>query len=374
MTETTIVIVGAGIAGLATALALAPMGEVLVLERRGALASNEGAGIQIPPNAVKALATLGAAERVVDAAYRPAGLSVFSGTRPVTRLPYGSAFEARFGAPSLTTGRAALHRALLDEVLNRPNVTVVADRPVERVERTGDGWILPGLGGAARGARWLVAADGVNSAIRRSLRGEEPRDAGWVAWRGRGAGGRDTRLTDTGLTDTNLFMAPGAHLVRYAMAGGESSGASNAVFIAPVGRSPSDDAPLRPALRSIEDWVPWPVKVHPRHVFDGDAVAYVGDAAHAMVPFLAQGAAMALEDAAMLGLCAQRHGLTPDALVAYRTARARRTRQVADASDQQGRIYHMRPPLSFARNAVMANVGASGILRRVDWLFRWTPA
>lgn len=355
-----IVVVGAGIGGLAAALALARTAEVVVLERRAAFASNAGAGIQLAPNAMKALAALGVAEPVRALAHAPAGLRLTAGRRTVTRLAYDGAFEARFGAPSLTATRAALHAALLAAAEAHPAVTVRTGLAVETVRAEGSGWRVPEVDGRIR---LLVAADGVNSTIRRRLVGDDAVETGWIAWRGRGPHHGDG--------DTCLAMARGAHLVRYGMGAEET----NAVYVAAerAGTPGAAGGPLGEALGALHDWVPWPVLVRRRHVFALPRLAFVGDAAHAMRPFLAQGAAMALEDAAVLGAALVRHDIGEAALAAYRNARHPRTKRAAWAALGQGAIYHLPPPASFARDAAMTRLGPAGILGRVDWLYGWSP-
>jgi salicylate hydroxylase len=345
-----IVIIGAGIGGLAAALAAADHGEVVVLERRGAVEANAGAGIQLSPNAMKALAVLGAEAAVRAVATRPPGLVIRSAGRraAVTRVDY-AALPARFGAPTLTVARAALHAALLGAVRAR-GIDVRFEARVTRL----DGAALPEHG---LSARLVVVADGVGSA----LAGGAPRETGAVAWRGRGRpAGADTVLT----------MAAGAHLVRYSIGEGD-----NVVFVTGRGRDPAAFAgsAIGPEIADVEGWVPWPIRVRPAHVFARGPAAVLGDAAHAMPPFLAQGGAMALEDAAVLKLALAAHGPTEQALARYAAVRAPRTRRVATETARQGILYHLPAPASLARDAVMARLGPGAVLARVAWLYGWTP-
>jgi salicylate hydroxylase len=116
------------------------------------------------------------------------------------------------------------------------------------------------------------------------------------------------------------------------------------------------------------------MRVRPRHVFRAGPVAFTGDAAHAMLPFLAQGGAMAIEDAAVLGAAVARHGPGSQALAAYESARAARVRDVARQAERQGGIYHMAIPFSLARDAAMRHLGPDAVRARVDWIYRWQPA
>lgn len=356
-----IVIVGGGIAGLACALALSDVADVLVVERRAAIAANAGQGIQLSPNAVKALRVLGAEEAVRAVATAPTGLTIRSAGRsaPVVRVPYDGA-EARYGAPYLTASRAALHDALADAARARPSVTLAFDTRVRRVASRGGRVHVEGLDAPAD---LVVAADGVRSDLRAALVGDAPQETGWIAWRGRGrpAGG-----------DTELVMASGHHLVRYAL----SEEDDNCVLVARErGRKPEALAKTSSGahLADVADFMPWPMRTRPRHVFRAGPVALAGDAAHAMLPFLAQGGAMALEDAAVLRWAVRSHGIGNAALAAYDAARRPRTRRVAAQSDSQGGIYHLALPFCLARDEVMRRLGPDAVRRRVDWIYRWSP-
>ena len=292
-----IVIVGAGIAGLSAALALADFGDVIVLERRGPEAANSGAGIQLSPNAMKALSALGTAERVATVATgaRCAG----DGERPAHRP--AAALQARHGGPlrravlhrraRRTPWRAdrRRHRARDRHPLRRAGR---ADHP--RAGRQSPAGDRPPGGSPRRGRRGPLA-------LRGALAGDGPRDTGWTAWRGIGS--------DAAANETDLVLGTGHHLVRYAL----SNAQENCVLIT---RDPKGPGAVRgdaaTMMADVARWTPWPIKVMPRHVFHGAGVAFVGDAAHAMLPFLAQGGAMALEDAVALGAAVprarRRHG------------------------------------------------------------------
>ncbi len=354
------VVIGAGIAGLAASLALVDFGPVVVLERRAADAANAGAGIQISPNAVKALAALGAAEDVSRVAHAPEALIVRAPgqSAALVRVAYGKAISDRYGAPYYTASRAGLHGALLAAALRR-GVVVRYDRPVQHLSQSAASCIVSG---ADVEAKLVVAADGVNSRTRQGLLGDAPRATGWIAWRGTG---------NTAGQATELIMGSGHHVVRYAL----TSTDANCVLIASEkSRGPSGIArtPTGPLVADVAEWTPWPIAVRPRHAFASGRVAFIGDAAHAMLPFLAQGAAMALEDAACLKLAVAEHGPTPEAVAHYAAARRPRTRRIAAMSEQQGQVYHLPFPLDRMRNLAMRRLGPRAVMSRVDPVYSWT--
>ncbi|GAB5376069.1 MAG: FAD-dependent monooxygenase [Acuticoccus sp.] len=357
-----ILVVGAGIAGLSAALALAPFGDVVVVERRSDAAANAGAGIQLSPNAIKALAAIGARETVAARASAPAGLTIRAAGRPapLTRLDYG-AMDATFGAPYLTASRADLAAGLLAAVAAQPAITLRYDCALEALEAApGGGWRAAGLDATPD---FVVVADGVGSPLRGQLIGDAPRATPFVAWRGSAA--------DEGSADTELTMATGCHLVRYALANRRD----NIVFITKGARHPATitAGPMAAPLAAVTDWTPWPIRVRPRARFALDRGVLIGDAAHAMPPFLAQGGAMAIEDAAVLGAMVTRHGLGATAAVAYEGERQARINRLAAQTGRQGGIYHLPVPLSLPRDMAMRRLGAAGILSRVGWIYGWQP-
>ncbi|MEM6848702.1 MAG: FAD-dependent monooxygenase [Pseudomonadota bacterium] len=360
-----IVVVGAGIGGLASALALSAFSEVLILERRSSEDANAGAGIQLSPNAIHALRFVSAdlAQSVTARASTPSGLQILSGAgrSPLAAVDYRAVMNERHGAPYLTIARRELYQALVGAVGSNPRIALKDNTPVSGVERVGGGWRVAGL---AEPCCFLVAADGVNSAVRGAVRGDGPIDTRFVAWRGTGRTHADV---------TSLTMMHDRHLVRYAL----REDADNVVL---VEKGPASDRPAAldsPQAFAVEDasgWRPWPIAVREPHWFGEGTLAAVGDASHAMVPFLAQGGAMVLEDAAQLKADVSRFGLTAAAVDAYAKARAPRIKQVAAQAKQQGLIYHVPAPASWVRDLVIKAGGERAVLRRVDWIYRWRPA
>ena len=386
-------VVGAGIGGLAAALALARQGfRSDVFERAPAL-QEFGAGLQLTPNATRALERLGALAAVRKVASAPGAVRVLRGVdgAELARLPVGGA-ERRWGAPYLAVHRVDLHRVLAEAAAATGQVALHFGAEVADVVSEAGAVSI----GVERGAlsrretgEAIVGADGLRSLVRARLgRGDTDAphfsyrvafratvEAEWVAPRW-----RDNEVT--------LRLGPRAHLVHYPLRGGsvinlvaviESNGRSAS------GADPWDGEADREALdRAFRDWSydardliaapkrwrAWPLMLRPpldRFAFG--RIALIGDAAHPMTPFLAQGAAQAIEDS---GALAHRLGETTNAeaaLAAYSADRVARANRVQREASMQGRIYHLSGPFALARDFAMRALGPEGVLKRLDWLY-----
>jgi salicylate hydroxylase len=336
-------VVGAGLAGLATATGLARLGAgVTVLERAPAL-TEAGAGVQISPNGAAALRALGLWDRVAAAGDATDAVVLCDGAsgRVLVRTPLqGRAFRLLH--------RADLLAALADGAV-AAGVTVQTGQAVRTVA---DGLHLSG--GGTRHPGLIVGADGLRSVVHHHLNGTvAPFFTRQVAWRAIIPG-------DGGPAAAQVFMAPGRHLVTYPLRGGRLR---NIVAVeersdwAEEGWSHADSpdtlraafagfgGPVPDWLAAVRDCWLWGLFRHPvARVWqevreDGAGVALVGDAAHPTLPFLAQGANLAFEDAATLTACLGRHPVL-QALAAYQAARAPRATRVVAAATANARIYH----------------------------------
>lgn len=394
-----ILIAGAGIAGLTAALAFAQRGFAAHVFERSDRLEEIGAGLQVSPNATRILDQLGVLKSLRARAVRPDAVVMrrASTLAEIARVPLGDYGERRWGAPYLVARRADLQSALLDVARNNPRVTIETGATVQdfglsqgasslKVERGG----TP----ADEAGALAIAADGVWSTIRAQA-GQvgKSRYIGQLAWR---------RTLETGDGDFNAFvdrftasvvtafLHPGFHLIAYPISSGR---AINLVAFTRSRIEPragwgalADSAPLAAAMRSTHPaltrlvepgrpWTAWPI-----HVADLDGawvdpagLALIGDAAHAMTPFAAQGAAMAIEDADTLAeaVTAASPDVRPQALANWALARRRRVMRVARRGALNEFAWHARGPVVVARDLFLKARGGEKLAGDLDWLYGW---
>lgn len=384
-----VLIAGGGIGGLATAIALAQRGiPARVLERRSRL-SEAGAGIQIGPNGVRALRRLGADRLLAASAARPSAITVRDGAggTVLARLPLGDWIEKRHGAPYWVAHRRDLQTALLERTAELPLASITTGFAVADVEITNIGVrVRSDAGDAAEGIA-LVAADGQFSRLRRdhftsTALGFSGKTAARTVLSAEDAAG----LPD--ITAVGVWLAPDAHVVHYPVRAGREIAVVVIIdenwqeedWGAPADRSRLMAAlehfspQLQTALAAAPDWRRWALlDADPLSTWSRGRVTLLGDAAHPIQPFLAQGGAMALEDALTLADCLHANSANAEAaFLAYENARKRRTARVVSASRRNGRIYHLSGLAALARNAVLRTLPGARVLASFDWLYGWT--
>jgi salicylate hydroxylase len=394
----TVVIAGAGIAGLTTALSLAQRGLRAVLLDQTERLDEAGAGLQLSPNASRVLIDLGLGDRLRAAVVVPQALRILRAHdgREVSRIPLAQA-SSRFGAPYWVIHRGDLQGALLDAARAQPDVRVVLGVRFDRFALHANGVTVKGVrarpdpnspaGFDANGIA-LIGADGIWSSVRSQLGDQEPaRFAGRVAYRA--VVPADMVAASAREPMINLWLGPRCHLVHYPVAGGRlinlvaiaedawneqgwSTGSPPAEVLAryPLGRW---SRAARDLIGMPERWLKWALyDRQPSDNWGEGPVTLVGDAAHPMLPFLAQGAAMAIEDAALVAEQIASNPADPAAgLRAYEAERRGRTTRMQRDARRTGTFYHYSGPDAFARNLVLRALGGEWLLRRYDWIYGW---
>jgi salicylate hydroxylase len=383
-----VLIAGGGIGGLATALALARHGIAShVLERRPAFLE-DGAGIQIGPNGTRILRQLGVAEALRPHVGIPEALSVRDGRSGVelARMPLGRWIAMRHGAPYWVAHRRDLHAALLQTVRAEPLVALSMGFDAAEVASDVAHVAVASPNGQAWAGKALIAADGIWSPLRKLMfNAAAPTFCGKSA--ARSVIPIDDLPEDFHRPETTIWLFRNAHVVHYPVSGGEEM----AVIVVLDDRHEIGDwnAPVPPswvqqkmpecaeALQALilqaRAWKQWALHTLPvPQQWSRGPIALLGDAAHPVLPFLAQGGVMALEDAMVVAEAMRRypHDVAA-ALKWYQRQRRPRTLRVARASRRNGRIFHLSGPQAAARNLVLRRVPAQRLMARYDWLYGW---
>jgi len=390
-----VIVAGAGIGGLTTALALARRGFRVVIMEQAERLEETGAGIQLSPNATRILIELGLGDRLGPLIVAPEAVRILSARsgRQIVRMPLGAAAAQRYGAPYWMIHRGDLQAALAGAVAQEVDISLKLGMRVEDFVTHANGVTV-----SARGANglWderghaLIAADGLWS-VARPLLGvkDTPRFSGRTAWRALIPANEVVPEFREPLI--HLWLGRDTHLVHYPVKAGAlinvvvitTDDWSGAGWSEPGSRD--ELLPRLPAarwapqaralVRQPETWLKWALfERPPPTVWSKGAAALLGDAAHPMLPFLAQGAAMAIEDAAVAARCLAR---MPDdaagALKSYAAMRRGRTRKVQRFAAKNGERYHLPAAPAMLRNAAMRIMGGAHLLHHYDWLYDWRP-
>jgi salicylate hydroxylase len=390
----TVIIAGAGIGGLTTALALTRAGFRASLIEQSPKLQEVGAGMQLGPNASRILIALGLWPRLAHLVTIPESIRVMSGgsAREIARIPLGLDAQERYGAPYWCIHRADLQAALADAAAHEYDISLKLGVKLEEFAAHVNG--VSALGRHAqtmideRGIA-LIGADGIWSTVAKHLRQKPAKFAHRIAWRTLMRA--EDMPAEFRTPDVHLWLGLDAHLVHYPLRGGRLY---NMIGIAydewsDTGWSTASnhDEVLRHFARWVwhdkvrelialpQQWLKWALYER-RSPFSGGQgpVTLIGDAAHPMLPFLAQGAGMAIEDAAVLADRLAKHAGDPaKGLRAYEAARRARTARAQRASRKQGNIYGLTGPEALVRNLGMKMLGGEKLLARQDWLYTWQP-
>jgi len=382
LAEREVTVIGAGVAGLAVARAMALRGARVTVLEQAAEIGEVGAGLQIAPNGGRVLAALGLGSELEAASMASRAVVLRGHRRGRAVLRMELAGRGRF---------ALIHRAdliaLLEAGARDAGVTIETGARVASVWLGRHGTVLELADGTRRAAALTIGADGVHSRARAALLGDAaPSFTGQVAWRATIPAPAGTPV------EAQVFMGPGRHLVAYPLRAGRLL---NLVAVEERGawaeegwRHAGDPVALRRAfagfggpvpgwLAAVETAMLWGLFRHPVAArWHAPGLALLGDAAHPTLPFLAQGACMALEDAWVLAEALDGHTTAEAALAAYQAAREGRVRRIVDAATANARNYHLRGPVRVVAHAAMRASGAAGgraALGRFDWLYGFDP-
>ena len=384
-----VLIAGAGIAGLTLAALLLRRGhDVHVFERSREL-TEIGAGIQISANAGHVMAALGLGEAVLARSFVPTAwhMRTYLSGEVVNRIELGKHHERLHGCPYCTLHRADLQRMLVDAVRSRSSDTIVLGAEVTGYDEDADGATLYLADGARVRGDVIIGADGVRSVLRRTIVGpDRPIYSGNAAWRGT----IDARLLpdDFSRDITTSFMGPGRHMVMYWLGQRELLN-----FVAPV----ETDIPSEESWTTRHDWevlksdfsgwhddvqtvidlmdrdacYRWALNMRePVANWRSERAVLVGDAAHATLPFLAQGAAMAIEDAAVLDRLLAEDSDIPTTLRRFQAARRDRTTRIVRGANKMARMFHMDSEDALREGMIR---GADVARERDTWLYNYNP-
>ncbi len=387
----TIIVAGAGIGGLTAALALIRAGfRVVVIEQAERL-EETGAGIQLSPNATAVLIALGAGDHLKRRAVAPEAIRVMRAAtaREIVRIPLGREIELRCGAPYWVIHRADLQAGLIETLEGTSDFVLRLGTRVEEYAVHANGITVQGRGAFASSDEHgiaLVGADGLWSTVRARLGDRAPPQfRNRTAWRALVPADRVPPHARE--ATTALWLGPDAHLVHYPVKGGAmvnlvaivaderrvkgwSAAGRRTDLLARFSRWHKD---ARALIAAAQSWQRWSLYDRPLpHPWGNGPVTLLGDAAHPMLPFLAQGGAMAIEDAAVLAACLARHSEDPPVgLRLYEGLRRRRSARAQHHAHRNGRVYHLKGPAAVARDLALKVMGGRQLLRRYDWLYDW---
>ncbi|MFJ2160526.1 FAD-dependent monooxygenase [Streptomyces sp. NPDC087856] len=379
--EVDTLVVGGGIGGLASALAIVRTGRSVHVVEQAPAFSEIGAGLQIGPNASAAMQRLGVLKHVAAEAVTPRTAvmrDAVTGTE-ITSLDLGPAFRDRYRFPYLVVHRNDVLGALLDACRQEPLLTLETGRQARSVHASGSGTVVAFADGSTIGAQLVVGADGLRSVIRKTIADDEPVYSGYTAFRGTVP--TSAVRSDVPMDDVVLWIGAGMHLMQYPV---RNKQVYNQVAV--VRRPVSEDGPPAPGflaetfagahpavLQSVSliaterDWPLFDRDPIDRWVRDG--VVLVGDAAHPMLQYLGQGAGQALEDAVVLADCLERSADRDTALASYEAKRVTRGTRCQRSARPWGELWHTDDPLVLAlRRRVLGGQDPSDY-SELDWLY-----
>jgi 2-polyprenyl-6-methoxyphenol hydroxylase-like FAD-dependent oxidoreductase len=383
-----VLVVGGGIGGMAAALALSQSGFGVELFEQSAEIGEIGAGLQLGPNGFAAMDALGVGERARRRAVYTDELVMMDAVdgSEVARVPVGEAFRRRFGNPYAVIHRADIHQSICEEVQLAPAIHVHTSARIVRVDVDGAGARVVDARGGGHDGAGVVGCDGVRSVVRQRLIGDGHRVSGHVVYRA--VVPRAEMPADLRWNAATIWVGPNCHLVHYPLRGGEQynvvvtfhsrqqeewgvrEGARDEVmsyFTAICDRP-------RQLLDKPTSWKRWSTADRdPVERWGEGRATLLGDAAHPMLQYLAQGACIALEDAVTLREALRAcTGNLETAFRLYESKRIVRGARLTISAREMGRIYHAKGVERLVRNSLWVGRTPERFYDALEWLYGWT--
>ena len=385
-----VIIVGGGIGGLAAALVLSRLGIRITLLEQSPEIGEIGAGIQLAPNAFAALDALGVGENARRRAVftdRLVMMDAVDGTEVAT-FPVGEKFRQRFGNPYAVIHRADIHTSILEGVKQSPLISFFTSTRIEDlIEETNQVSVIDSQGNRYTGDA-VIGCDGVKSVIRQKLINDQPRVSGHVVYRA--VVSAEDMPEDLRWNAPVVWAGPNCHLVHYPLRGAKQYN----LVVTFHSREQEQwgvregnkeevlsyfteicDRPKR-LLDRPTSWKRWSTADRdPIECWTRGRSTLLGDAAHPMLQYLAQGACMAIEDAVTLGEALKHCEFDFDAAFhLYEKSRATRTARVVLSAREMGRIYHAKGVERLIRNSLWKDRKPEQFYDALDWLYGWNAA
>jgi 2-polyprenyl-6-methoxyphenol hydroxylase-like FAD-dependent oxidoreductase len=387
--RSSVLLVGGGIGGMAAALALARLGVAIDLLEQSAAIGEIGAGLQLGPNAFAALDALGVGEAVRRGSVFTDRLVMMDAVdcSEVASVPVGEAFRARFRNPYAVSHRADLHSAIHEAVRQHPLIRFHTSAQVESIDTGAHGVTAVTRDGRRFQADAIVGCDGVKSVVRAKLIGDAPRVSGHVVYRA--VVPASDMPADLRWNAPVVWAGPNCHLVHYPLRHGEQYnlvvtfhsreeeewGVTDGSKEEVLSYFEGVHARPRQLLDRPTSWRRWSTADRdPVDRWSEGPATLLGDAAHPMMQYLAQGACMALEDAVTLGAAVKACDFDMTAAFKlYEAARVARTARVVLSVREMGRLYHAKGVERLVRNSLWAGRTPERFYDAVEWLYAWRP-
>jgi 3-hydroxybenzoate 6-monooxygenase len=382
-----VLVAGGGIGGIAASLALVRRGFLVKVLEQAPQLGEIGAGLQVGPNGFAAFDALGIGEFARARAVYTDEMVMLDALDEyeVGRIPTTEAFIKRFGNPYAVIHRADVHKSLLEGAQITKRIEVATSTQVQRVEQDDDGvTVFDAKGGQHRGIA-VIGADGVKSAVRRQYVGDDARVSGHVVYRA--VVEKKDFPADLCWNAASIWVGPNCHLVHYPLRGGEQynvvvtfhSNEKEEWSVRVGSREEVQSyfegicAKARQLIDLPKDWSRWATADRePIAQWNFGRVTLLGDAAHATLQYLAQGACMALEDAVTLGEAMRAHGNDfAKAFDLYQRSRVTRTARIVLSAREMGRIFHAKGVERLVRNELWKGRSPERFYDAMEWLFGW---